>query len=259
MKDTLLSIKRQLSNLQTKVAYFEDDRSVARELVEYIDNTGPLDDEKTGIFKNLILKMRKGSYTSALATRAITSLVEGAARRYVREIARDFDPKAWYSMFPASVRRLAIESVVRTFEEQYAGGELDWIVDGVNLTSKISKQMKITFTDAEGYDVEETVEVPTKRALCPTCDGKGTTVNPAVDSHGISPEEFAEDPDFEEAYFRGDFDVRCRECGGEKVIDNIDWETLEKTDPELAKQVREHEDRRYQMEQETRNEQRWGY
>lgn len=66
------------------------------------------------------------------------------------------------------------------------------------------------------------VVLPGKRVLCPTCDGKGSHVNPSVDGHGLSSEDFAEDPDFAESYFRGDYDVACRECAGEKVIIDLD-------------------------------------
>ena len=55
-------------------------------------------------------------------------------------------------------------------------------------------------------------------AVCPTCDGNGTHVNPSIDSEGISAEQFYEDPDFEEAYFSGAYDVACAECGGQRVV-----------------------------------------
>jgi len=55
-------------------------------------------------------------------------------------------------------------------------------------------------------------------AVCPTCDGNGTHVNPSIDSEGISAEQFYEDPDFEEAYFSGVYDVACAECGGQRVV-----------------------------------------
>lgn len=56
------------------------------------------------------------------------------------------------------------------------------------------------------------------KEVCRRCDGEGKHVNPSIDGNGISPEEFAEDPDFEEAYFSGQYDVQCEECRGEKVI-----------------------------------------
>lgn len=69
---------------------------------------------------------------------------------------------------------------------------------------------------------EVVLELPAKFALCPRCRGAGSHVNPAVDGNGISPQEFAEDPDFQESYFAGVYDVACERCGGEKVIKVID-------------------------------------
>lgn len=51
-------------------------------------------------------------------------------------------------------------------------------------------------------------------AICDRCSGEGKHVNPNVDGHGLSREDFDEDPDFEEAYFAGLYDVSCSECGG---------------------------------------------
>lgn len=73
------------------------------------------------------------------------------------------------------------------------------------------------------------IRLPVRRIVCPRCDGKGTHVNPDIDGHGISPEEFAEDPGFEEAYFSGRYDIRCEECDGRNVVDSIDQEEAEKT------------------------------
>ena len=40
------------------------------------------------------------------------------------------------------------------------------------------------------------IAVPIKKEVCPVCEGHGIHVNPAIDSHGISSEEFWDDPDF---------------------------------------------------------------
>lgn len=60
--------------------------------------------------------------------------------------------------------------------------------------------------------------VPSKFEVCPKCEGNGKFVNPSIDSHGISAQEFAEDPDFAEQYFSGVFDKTCDECGGLRVV-----------------------------------------
>lgn len=67
-------------------------------------------------------------------------------------------------------------------------------------------------SDNTTYAVEFRFEV------CPLCEGRGKHVNPSIDAHGLSREDFDEDPDFEESYFRGDYDVRCTLCGGERVV-----------------------------------------
>lgn len=54
--------------------------------------------------------------------------------------------------------------------------------------------------------------------VCPVCDGEGKYVNPAVDRNGITADEFAEDPDFADAYFGGTYDMKCRACNGLRVI-----------------------------------------
>ena len=70
------------------------------------------------------------------------------------------------------------------------------------------------------------LRLPTKFRVCPTCDGRGSYVNPAIDEHGISAEEMHDDPDFAESYFSGAYDVTCAECLGKNVIETIDQEKL---------------------------------
>lgn len=50
--------------------------------------------------------------------------------------------------------------------------------------------------------------------ICPVCQGEGKTVNPSIDAHGLTAEDFQEDPDFSEQYLAGSFDIRCRSCSG---------------------------------------------
>ena len=68
------------------------------------------------------------------------------------------------------------------------------------------------------------IAVPIKKEVCPVCEGHGIHVNPAIDSHGVSSEEFWDDPDFGEDYFSGRYDVRCNRCQGLRVVDTIDFE-----------------------------------
>lgn len=77
--------------------------------------------------------------------------------------------------------------------------------------------MTVTLTVENEDGLEEELTLPAKFEVCSICRGKGTVVNPNIDRHGISPEEFAEDPDFEEAYFSGAYDQSCGWCGGRRV------------------------------------------
>jgi len=75
----------------------------------------------------------------------------------------------------------------------------------------------------EDDDSEEVdVILPVYFVVCGTCNGKGTHVNPSIDSNGLGQEDFDEDPEFAEAYFSGHYDVTCYDCGGEKVVPEID-------------------------------------
>lgn len=90
------------------------------------------------------------------------------------------------------------------------------------------QRMRIVFDseDDEGNEVE--LELPAKFAVCSVCGGKGSHVNPSIDAHGLSREDFAEDPDFAEDYFRGVYDQPCNECGGNRVEPVIDEEHADK-------------------------------
>lgn len=87
------------------------------------------------------------------------------------------------------------------------------------------ERMKITF---EGEDGE--VIVPAKWEVCGTCDGKGSHINPSIDSHGLSREDFDEDPDFAEAYHRGDYDQPCNECNGRTTVPVVDLDRCTETE-----------------------------
>lgn len=82
--------------------------------------------------------------------------------------------------------------------------------------------------NGEDTSAEITTRFPAKFEVCHRCGGTGTHVNPNVDGHGITAEEFSEDPDFKEAYFGGVYDVRCEDCKGERVVLEIDEQACER-------------------------------
>lgn len=57
-----------------------------------------------------------------------------------------------------------------------------------------------------------------KFRVCPVCEGRGTTVNPAIDCNGLTRDEFEADPDFAADYMAGLYDVQCRGCEGKRVV-----------------------------------------
>jgi hypothetical protein len=90
--------------------------------------------------------------------------------------------------------------------------------------------------DDSGDEVEEEIEIPCVFSVCGTCEGRGSHVNPSIDSNGITEEEFARDWDQDEieGYFSGVYDVQCYECEGQRVVPVPDDDHLT---PELKKVV----------------------
>jgi RecJ-like exonuclease len=84
------------------------------------------------------------------------------------------------------------------------------------------KRMVAYFTDMDDDGNETEVKVRLKFELCSTCDGRGSHVNPSIDAHGLSREDFDDDPDFAEDYFSGRYDVPCNECHGANVVPVVD-------------------------------------
>lgn len=77
--------------------------------------------------------------------------------------------------------------------------------------------------------VEKYSEVPVIFEVCPTCDGRGQYVNPSIDSHGISAQEWNEwDDEDRISYFRGGYDIPCAECGGRRVVPKPDINICDK-------------------------------
>jgi len=91
------------------------------------------------------------------------------------------------------------------------------------------------------YPEHEVLTVPAKFEVCPTCRGRGKHVNPNIDDRGISAEDFEEDPDFAEDYFKGVYDVRCYECSGNRVVPVIDDAYLNEEEKKKIEAYREYE------------------
>jgi hypothetical protein len=80
------------------------------------------------------------------------------------------------------------------------------------------------YDDAGEHVADVETPLPVKLEVCGLCQGRGSHVNPSVDAHGLSGEDFAEDPDFAEDYLSGRYDQTCNECHGLRVVEAVDRE-----------------------------------
>jgi hypothetical protein len=78
--------------------------------------------------------------------------------------------------------------------------------------------------------------------ICPVCDGEGKTVNPNIDAHGLTAEDFREDPDFAEDYKSGFYDITCAACNGMRVVKQERLRQLEQAADDRALAAREDGD-----------------
>jgi len=101
-------------------------------------------------------------------------------------------------------------------------------------------RMLLVFQTEDDDGLELSFNLPAKYEVCDLCQGRGTHVNPAIDEHGLSSEDFDDDPDFREEYFRGDYDVSCSCCAGRRVMLVVDRDTLETQAPDLLEKYDDH-------------------
>ena len=98
--------------------------------------------------------------------------------------------------------------------------------------------MGLPIIELEGEIIPSTVKV------CFTCEGRGSHVNPDIDSHGITADEMSElGEDFEKSYFSGVYDVVCTQCKGNKVIAVVNANACNPEQIELVKEEQEWIDR----------------
>jgi hypothetical protein len=78
--------------------------------------------------------------------------------------------------------------------------------------------------------------------VCPVCNGEGKTVNPNIDAHGLTAEDFYDDPDFAEDYRSGVYDITCAACNGMRVVKKQRIQELEQNAEDRALAARENGD-----------------
>jgi hypothetical protein len=106
---------------------------------------------------------------------------------------------------------------------------------------------------------EEPVEVPCKYEVCSLCGGRGSVVNPSIDSGGLSRADMDEMDDgsgeFLEGYMRGVYDINCPTCDGNRVEVTLN---RQEADPKIVKELDEQADADYQCEMERASERAMG-
>lgn|SRR5678815_2921761 len=113
------------------------------------------------------------------------------------------------------------------------------------------KEMLFTIEAENGDDLY----IPATWEVCDTCHGMGKHVNPAIDSNGLTSEDF-EDRDFEEDYFSGVYDVPCSCCYGKRVEPIVNWDAM---DGKLKAYVQDYIDSWFSYQAEVWAERRMGY
>lgn len=111
----------------------------------------------------------------------------------------------------------------------------------------MSERLVIDFTTEDDDGNEIIHELPACYEVCSRCSGTGSHVNPSIDGHGITEEEWDRDWSYEERddYMSGVYDVTCYECGGLRVVLVVDEKTCDK-DLLRAYHRDQAEDRAYQ-------------
>lgn len=94
--------------------------------------------------------------------------------------------------------------------------------------------------DDDGCEI--TFDLPATYEVCRRCEGEGTHVNPNIDGHGITSEEWERDWDDEsrQAYFEGRYDVTCHECDGQRVTLAVSMDALQRCDKALYERYVRH-------------------
>jgi DnaJ-class molecular chaperone len=95
----------------------------------------------------------------------------------------------------------------------------------------MSQQTPTLYRETADGRVDE-LQLPFRYALCPSCDGRGTTTRHVEpDGGGFTASDWAEacndDPDFPDDYFAGFYDRPCGCCDGLRVVPVVDEQQLD--------------------------------
>lgn len=100
------------------------------------------------------------------------------------------------------------------------------------------------------------VDLPARYEVCPRCDGHGTQCKLGAMTGSEYQEMVDGDPDFPDDYKRGVYDDVCSECGGKRVVEEVEMDLLT---PDMRKRVEDHFDAEAERAAEIRYQQRYGF
>jgi hypothetical protein len=96
--------------------------------------------------------------------------------------------------------------------------------------------------------------LPLRFEVCHRCEGAGKHLCSRLEGRAITAEEFVDDPDFEEAYFGGRYDVTCGDCYGLRVVKVVAEELLNTSQSRFWEQVKRAEYEQEKVRQAIRTE-----
>lgn len=121
--------------------------------------------------------------------------------------------------------------------------------------NRSNKTATFSLNDYPEEGVETELELPILFEVCSVCEGSGTHLNPSVDADGLTVDDFREDPDFEEEYWNGRYDVNCYNCHGQTTEAVLDRENI---DPEILRRLDQSQECERQYDAEAEAERRFG-
>ena len=112
----------ELLKIAKKITAISEDGG---ELLMFINNSSQLYRSRlVPIYKNLMLKKKKGVYDSNLAVKLFQYLTDEGGKMYFKEFGGGVGP----NNFPTSVRREVAVYLRDRFERDVERGELDWVL-----------------------------------------------------------------------------------------------------------------------------------
>jgi hypothetical protein len=118
--------------------------------------------------------------------------------------------------------------------------------------------VEYTDWDEDDNEITHTIGMPIRWEVCDLCNGRGSHVDPRIDCNGLSFDELVDDPEFAEAYSRGDYDQTCNCCGGRTTIPVINDDHLNDDQKKHLERIWEQEREEAQYQRECAWERRMG-